>query len=251
MNKKIIKSLGIIFLLFVVFNTVNAQKANEQKKDTIPFDLRVYENAMLIGDYDVARTALLYLVTAQPNQISYLDSLARIYYATGMYAQALISSEIYLKKDEKNVGMMEISTACYNILGDSKKALSGYEALYTINKRMEYLYQIAVIQYQMKRLGECEVSVNTILNESKSSEEKISINMAGQYQEVPVAAAAYNLSGVMNKELGKTDKAKSDFENAIKLFPEYVLAQNNLSDLLNPSQDEEEIIEQSPSKKRK
>lgn len=245
----------LFFLSTIVFsfiiNPVDAQTKNSNVSDSIPFDLRVYENAMLIGDYDVARTALLYLITSNPEHIPFLDSLTRLYYVTGMYGQALISSEIYLKKDEHNESILEISAACYSVLGDSKKALSTYEILFQKNKSMKYLYQIAVIQYQMKRLGECEQSVSQIIQSKEGMTEKISINMAGQMQEVPISAAAYNLSGVMNKELGQNEKAQSDFKQALKIFPEYFLAQNNLDDLMNPTEFEDEPVQEEKSKRKK
>jgi hypothetical protein len=50
----------------------------------------------------------------------------------------------------------------------------------------------------------------------------------GQSQQVSLKAAAFNVKGIIGLELNQDDAAKQNFEEAIKLFPDFVLAKGNL-----------------------
>jgi len=52
--------------------------------------------------------------------------------------------------------------------------------------------------------------------------------MKGGSQKVPLRAAAHNVKGIIAMDLNQPDIAKQQFETAIKLFPDFVLAQGNL-----------------------
>ena len=205
-------------------------------KDTIPLELKIYQNAILFGDYEVARTAVFGLLTRYPNRIDYLDTLVRIYFSSGAYSQALLAASIYLERDPGNMQLMELSAICQGALNNNKESLDIYEKIYARSKSIYHAYQIAVLQYTLKRLGECETTVNVIINDPQAVKEKIRISVDQQNaQEVPLAAAAYNLRGVLQRDLNKTDKAREDFDAALKLFPDFVLAKNNIEALKAPA----------------
>lgn len=204
-------------------------------KDTTPVELKIYKNAILFGDFEVARTAVFGLLSKSPDRIDYLDTLARLYFSTGAYSQALLASSIYLEREPNNIALMELSAICHGSLNNNKESLEMYEKLYSKTKNIYHAYQIAVLQYSLKRFGECETTINQVINDPEVSKEKIRINTDQQNsQEVPLSAAALNLRGVLHKELNKPDKAKEDFEASIKAFPEFILAKNNLEAMKTP-----------------
>lgn len=205
-------------------------------RDSIPLEIKIYRSAILFGDYEVARNAIFSLITKYPAKIEYLDTLARIYFSTGAYSQALLAANIYLERDPQSIQMMELCAISQGALNNNKESLEMYERLHAKTKSIFHAYQIAVLQYSLKRLGECEATVNGVINDPQAAKEKININVDQQTsQEVPLAAAALNLRGVLQKELNKTDKAKQDFEASLKLFPEFELAKNNLNAMNNPA----------------
>lgn len=211
------------------------------ERDTVPMEVKMYKNAMLFGDYEVARNAVFALLTQFPNRIDYLDTLARIYFSTGAYSQALLASKIYLERDPQSVQMMELSAICEGAINNNKESLDMYEKLYAKTKSIYHAYQIAVLQYSLKRFGECETTVATVINDPQASKEKININIDQQKsQEVPLIAAAFNLRGVLLKELSKPDLAKQDFEAALKLAPDFALAKNNLEAMKAPADKEKD-----------
>ena len=111
-----------------------------------------------------------------------------------------------------------------------KDALETYEKLFLQTKSLYHQYQLAVLQYQLKRYGECNTNVEQILKNEKSVSEKVSITVnQKEAQEVSLKAAAYNIRGVMLLEGKREEEAKFNFEEALKLQPDFMLAKNNLA----------------------
>lgn len=218
-----------------------ANSTGPAAKDTTPDEIKVYRSAILFGDYEVARTAMFSLLAKYPSRIDFLDTLARIYFSTGAYSQALLAANIYLDKDPSNLQLMELSAVCHGALNNSKESLEMYEKLYAKTNSIFHAYQIGVLQYSLKRYGECEATVGRLLNDPQAAKEKIQISIDQEHsQEVPISAAALNLRGVMQKDLNKNDKAKEDFEAALKIAPDFALAKNNLEAMKTPAPAEKE-----------
>lgn len=208
--------------------------------DSIPYHVKLYQNAMVFGDLMVAKEAMFNLITQNPGRIDYIDSLARLYYSLGSTQQALLSARIVLEKQADNEAMLEITGICYDALGSKKEALDAYEKLYAKSKNVSSLYQIAVLQYSLQRVGECTTTCDNILKDPSAATSKITISY-DQYngQDVPISAAIQNLKGVMAKDAKDDAKATTYFEEALKVFPEFELAKNNLEFIKNPPKEEE------------
>ncbi|HQU99667.1 MAG TPA: hypothetical protein PLO59_00850, partial [Bacteroidia bacterium] len=114
-------------------------------------------------------------------------------------------------------------------LGNKKESLEMYEKLYSQTKSLKHGYQMAVLQFGLQRYGECNTTCDALLTNNKVTTEKISINVdQSNTQEVPLSAAIHNLKGVMYKEMNQNDKAKGEFEIALKEDATFVLATKNL-----------------------
>ena len=88
------------------------------------------------------------------------------------------------------------------------------------------------------------MSIGKILADPKANEQKVAmtIGQRGQQQEVVLKAAAINMKGVLYKELGKLDMAKVQFEEALKIQADFVLAKGNLQALTQAETPKEEAI---------
>lgn len=207
--------------------------------DTLPLEIKIYNRAMMFGDYIVAKDAMFSLIAKNPERIDYIDSIARIYYGLGAYPQSLLASKIVLDKSPDNLEMLELSAISQDALGNKKEALESYEKLYPQTKNLHHLYQIAVLQFSLQRYGECGASTDKILTDPEASKQKVSFNVdQNSSQQVPLSAAVHNLRGVMYKEMNNPDKSKTEFELAIKESPEFELAKSNLDILNNPPKQE-------------
>ena len=187
---------------------------------------------MKYGDYDAARFALFSLMAKHPENNSYLDSLVRIYFMTGNWAQCSLTGNEYMKSDTANVDVMELVAVSNSNLSRNKDALDLYEKIYRKTGHLYHAYQIAVHQYIMQRYGECALTIDIIVNDTASARELININAdEGQSQQVPILASALNLRGVMLKEINMPEKARENFEAALKLAPDFILARNNIEQM--------------------
>ena len=210
-------------------------------KDTIPDEVKVYHIALSFSDYDAAKNAMFSLIAKNPTRVDYLDSLARIYFSMNAYPQALAAADFVLKNQPENMQMLELTAICQNAMKNEKEALASYEKLYAKTKTIYHLYQVAVLQYSLQRYGECAKSTDAIIADKNASTEKIQIAIDEQNsQNVPLLAAAYNLKGVLSKELKENDKAKADFSEALKVYPDFQLAKNNLELMNKPAEDSKE-----------
>lgn len=73
------------------------------------------------------------------------------------------------------------------------------------------------------------MTINALLNDSKSAKEKVVINLGKQKQETSMVAALYNIKGVMYKDLGQLEEAKKAFAKSAEIDPEFVLPKANLN----------------------
>ncbi len=201
-------------------------------------EVKIYETALKYGDIEVARTAIYALLIKHPDSISYLDTLARLYFSGGNYVQCALTSKDYLTKDSSNLFVREMLAISFSSLNKNKESLEQYELLYANTHSVFHAYQIAVLQYVLKRFGECETTCAVILSDPKAGDQKVSISAdQNNNQQVPIKAATYNIRGVMFKEMNKTDEAIASFQEAVKIFPEFALAKANIEALKNPKKE--------------
>lgn len=234
------KKLSLILLAaFITFSALAQNKNKKQEPPPAPSaqitdtEISIYSAAMRYGDFDAARYTLYTLMARHPENISYLDSLIRIYFMTQNWAQCILAGQDYMSKDTTNITVMEMMAISNSNLTRNKDALDLYEKIYRKTEQLYHAYQIAVHQYVMQRYGECAQMIDLIVNDTASATELINIDIdKGQGQKVPIRASALNLRGVMLKEINMNEKAKENFEAALKLAPDFVLAKNNMEEMI-------------------
>ena len=190
--------------------------------------LKMYNQAINYNDIGTAINSLNGFL-AIDNSILYKDTLSMLYFSAKSYVSSLILAEEVYKTVPANVTAMARAAECYDELGDSKTAVSLYEQVVPKTHSPYHLYKMAVGQYQLKRLGESEVSANAVLLDTNSN--KIGVNfigMDGNAQAIPVNAAASNLLGVMKMDAKNFAGAKADFQRALTYFPKFDGAKQNL-----------------------
>jgi tetratricopeptide (TPR) repeat protein len=221
------KKLLITALLSFVLLTSSAVRA--QDFDT---QMKVYASALKYYDLPVAISALYNAMALKPERKDLRDSLALIYFAGERYGQAYTVGEEILKENPKRNDILEMVAVSKQSLGLIKESLADYETLYTADKQLFYLYQIATLQYQLKRYGECVASLDQIIGNEAAAKQNVSIrNSNSTSQSVPMKAAALNVKGIVAMDLNQEANAKDLFNQAIQLFPDFALAKGNLAAL--------------------
>lgn len=229
--KKILFALivwGGIFLS----NTTTAQTADSLS--FIDVDIQknaaIYQLAMQFNDPPVARLALYNLLFYSNNQSAVLDSLAYMYYDLNQMPSVALVTRENLKINPDNQVALELGAIAFSQLGAKDQALENYEKLFLKNNNSHTLYQIAQMQYELKRFAESTASVDILLKRTDIDELKMRFNKLDKsQQEVPMRAAALNLKGLLTQETGDIQKAKEIFLEALKIAPGFEVAQANLS----------------------
>ena len=233
------KKLLLTFVsgIYVVALLAQTNPANTLSNDPYEVQNRAYKAALKNYDLPSATVALYNMIALKPERTDLQDSLALVYFGSERYAQSYLVGEEILKNNPQRNDMLELVAVSKQNLGLIKEALADYEKLYSQQKALFYLYQMATLQYQLKRYGECVASLDQIIGDAKADKEKVSIRNQGGNQEVPMKAAALNVKGICAVELNQIDAAKENFKKAIELYPDFALAKGNLDNLNNKSSD--------------
>ncbi len=213
--------------------------AGSQSNNSALFNAQIaaYKTSMKYYDLQSAASAIYTALALNPQRTDLIDSLAYIYFAGEKYPQSFLVGEDILKKNESRNDIREIVAVSKQSLGMGKEALADYEKLYGATKDLQFLYQIATLQYQLKRFGECIGSLDQIIVSPESAKQEVALrNQDGSGQKVPMKAAAFNVKGICAMEVNQKDAAKDNFAKALELYPEFQLAQNNMNVLSQPEQ---------------
>ena len=190
--------------------------------------LKVYKQALNYNDANAAINSLQNYI-AVDNNITYKDTLSMLYFNVKSYFSSLLLAEEVYKAAPENVTAMARTAECYGELGDYKTAIELYEKVVPKTKNPYQIYKMGVCQYQLQRTAECEASARAVLADTSSKRIGVNFTMAdGNQQAVPVDAAAANLLGVLKMDAKNFAGAKADFQQALKLFPDFAGAKGNL-----------------------
>ena len=190
--------------------------------------LKVYRQALAYNDANAAINALQNYIAAD-NSIAYKDTLSMLYFNVKSYYSSLLLSEEVYKAAPENIIAMARAAECYDELGDPKTATGLYEKVVPKTRNPYHIYKMGVCQYQLKRTIECEASARAALADTSSKHIGVVFTMAdGSQQTVPVDAASANLLGVLKMDAKNFAGAKTDFQQALKLFPDFAGAKGNL-----------------------
>lgn len=215
----------ILFLLvFLTSSNITLAQKNKAVADTAGH-WSTYRNALIFNDLDVAKNALFEIIAKQSENQSIYDTLAHLYFRMGAYEQALLACD----RSKPTGALKEIRAYSYRNLGDIKTALPIFEELYAETGSPENGYQVASMQFSMKRYGECMETAAKIMVHPDASTSKVLISTEkGENNNVNYVAATENLMGVVYLEMGKPELAKSSFEKALAAAPDFTLAKKNL-----------------------
>lgn len=239
-----IKFVLLSAMVGVIFS-VSAQ--SNVSSDPFEVQMRIYKASLKNYDLNTATIALYNMQALKPERTDLSDSLALLYFAGERYPQAYLVGEEILKNNPRRSDILELVAVSKQNLGMVKESLADYEKLFAAEKSLFYLYQMATLQYQLKRFGECVASLDQILGNPESEKQKVNIRVQNGSQDVVMRAAAFNVKGICALELNQREVAKENFSKAIQLAPDFVLAKGNF-DALNKSEVTPAKPSQTPTK---
>ena len=213
------------------------QDPKPQPADTIPSAsqiltehfLRKYATAERWNDTELMKSSLLDIIVENPGYDSLIAELGYFYYSEQKYASSMLIAQDLLRRQPKNIDYLEMAATSAQQLGAADKALQNYETLYLINNNIRTLYQVAFLQYQLKRYAECATSIDIIMNNPGLENEKATFQDAkGASKQYPMKVSVLNLKGLMLLDQNDKAGAKKAFTEALAISPDFMLAKANL-----------------------
>ncbi|MFZ6001167.1 MAG: tetratricopeptide repeat protein [Bacteroidota bacterium] len=217
-----------------------AQPPAEQKANQAPSSaailtqhfLKKYATAARWNDFDVAKDALYDLIMENPTNDSLIFTLAYYYYENQKAASALLVSQDLLARNPKNLTYLELAAVSAESLGVYDKSLQYFESLYLLSNNINTLYKVAFLQYDLKKIPECQANTDILLSNKEADAIKVVFNDAeNNPKEYPMKAAVLNLKGLLAMEGGDKVAAKKAYEEALALAPDFIPAKQNLNKL--------------------
>lgn len=234
------KMKNILLVLTVMISSAvygQDQPSAEQQQPTAGQVLsmhyyRTYQAGIRYNDFGVAKQALYNIIVENPQNDSILYSLSLLYYQSQNYASAALTAQDVLTLNPDNISALEIAAISMNNLGAKERALETYETLYLKTDNYQTLYQMAFLQYELKKFAESKTNADILMNKTEAAELKASYNDAnGNPIEYPIKVALWNLKGLIAQEEGDKSSAEKFYNEALAISPDFQLAKDNLAAL--------------------
>ena len=229
------RTLIIAILLSIGTHVVSAQNKSVPA-DSIPFEFRqqsyIYSMAKKYNDPAVARMALYTLLSYNPVSVPLIDSLAYLFFEYQQYASAAISAQDAIALDPNDKFALEIAAISFENLGVKNRAVGYYEKLYLATSDYSLLYQIAFLQYELKRYGEALNNINSIIENPASDKQMLIFPTEDKRgQEVSLKAGTYRLKALVELEQKNPVAAKESLGKALALYPQFEVAKKELAEI--------------------
>ena len=192
----------------------------------------IYEKAKSYNDPNVAISALYNMVALQPENILLKDSLMREYLAISQWAPSYMISREILGIQPNNNFALEVSCVSLQNLGLKQEALNEYESLYLKTDRIDVLYTISFLQFELRNFNESLTNLDILISNNQTEEMTESVSKdENSRQEIAIRAQLNYLKGLIYIEQKNNLLAKQAFNTAIEIAPEFQNAINKLKTL--------------------
>ncbi|TFV94617.1 tetratricopeptide repeat protein [Algoriphagus kandeliae] len=234
------KRLVLIFVLGLFasasFSQTSDSTAQLDPKTKLSLNIQdqaAYQLAMRYNDPQMAKSALYRLIVRNPENLRFQELLGTLYFEMGQSTSAALVSLDILEVNDRSIGALEIAAYSLEQLGALDRALPNYERLYLLTGDNFSLYKSGFLQYSLKRYEEALNSVNMLVKNAKPDEKIGFPQSETETQEISMKAAALNLKGMIYLDQGSNTEARTAFEEAIELEPNFQLAKENLQKTQN------------------
>ena len=198
------------------------------------FDLQnsIYKKAKSYNDPSVAINSLYKMIAIQPENVLLKDSLMREYLTISQWAPSYMISREILAMQPNNLFALEVSCISLQNLGLKQQALNEYESLYLKSDRIDVLYTISFLQFELKNFTESLTNLDILINNSETEEMSVSVSKSdNSVQEVLIRAQLNYLKGLIYLEQSKNEDAKKYFDKDLNISPDFQNAIDRLKSL--------------------
>ena len=225
----------IVVLLIVTTLNINSQKLTSKTfiRHQITNSKKIIKQALTYNDAQTAISNLHKIIALEGSKSIYKDSLAIVYFQSRNYVSSHLLAKELLALKPNNKQLLEINAISLEKLNAVKDAIDAYERLFQQTNNMLHGYQLANLQFSIKRLTEAKVSIEKTIVCEKIEKAFIQFPVdKTKNQNVPLKSAAYNLQGLISFELKEYSFARTAFKNALEVMPKFTLATQNANAVL-------------------
>jgi tetratricopeptide (TPR) repeat protein len=223
----------ILFLWMLPINQVHASGA-QRKATAHAYNgyQRYYEAARGLNDTSGQISGLLGMLSVRQDDTFALKTLSFLYLAKGNTESALISASNYLKLKPEDIEVIKVQGAAMQMAHDFQRAIIVYTELFYRTKEPQFKYLQAYMEYELFRQAEALRTIDDCMRITASETTLMQIKYNdGTSDWIPVKAACLNLRGLVYMDMKEIEKAKMIWEEAIRMYPDFQLAKDNLSNL--------------------
>jgi tetratricopeptide (TPR) repeat protein len=232
------KKLPVVLLIFcttffIVIPGMAQQSSDIKSSLNYRIQKGIYNRALKYNDAGMAINALYNLTVMEPQNDSILFSLAYLYFDTQKYFSSVLALNDVLMLNPENMAALEMKAVSLERIGATEKALEAYESLYLkSDDNINYLYKVAVFQYDLKRYGESKTNIDILLSKATTDEIKYYFPTEdNKEQEISMRASLHNMKGLIARDSGNPSEAKKQFTIALEIAPEFYMAKKNLEEI--------------------
>ena len=130
-----------------------------------------YEHALKYNDLGLAITSLNNLIVEMPasQAMAYKDTLSMLYFSRKDYLTCLLLAQEVYKANSSNINALARAGDCFQASGDYKNAATAFETVAPALKDPFYYYQLAVCQYSLKKIPDCQANADKVLADTNSN----------------------------------------------------------------------------------
>lgn len=221
----------MILLLMISTPMLSVGQTNVKESPEYQKQMNIYNLAKRYNDVTVIRNSIYELIAIDPDEKSWLDTLALFYFEYEQYGAAALVTNDALIIDPENLLALEVNAISMESIGLRENAVNRYQSLYIKEPSLNLLYKIAFLQYELERLTECETIISQVMEDPQSQVEKVNFQGEGEEViEVTMNTAVKNLLGLVRLQQGKTEEAIKIFEEILYEHPTFALVKQNLAD---------------------
>jgi|TARA_B110000438_G_scaffold92852_1_gene92426 tetratricopeptide (TPR) repeat protein len=221
----------ILFPIACIGLSISPILAQNPLAQTDNFEIQksIYQKAKSYNDPNVAITALYNMVAIQPENILLKDSLMKEYFAISQWAASYMVSREILTLEPNNLIALEISCVTLQNLGLKQQALNEYETLYLKTDRVDILYTVSYLQFELSNFNESLTNLDILINNDLTNEMSVSVSKSDDTrQDILMRSQLHYLKGLIYSEQDNNELAKISFEKSLEISPEFENAADKL-----------------------
>lgn len=217
----------------VLLLTSNLTFSQKSKNELLALNIhnKAIENALKYDDLQTVIVNIHAILAIDENNLAYKDSLAKAYFKIGNFSSSFLLTKELLEVESNKEDLLRINAESIFKLGDIVKSINVYEKLFKVSNKMIDGYQLANLQFQIKRLIEAGITIDNTLKSVNDSTALYEFVFNDIKQVIPLEAIVYNLKGMILQDLNDNFNANEAFSKAFRIAPDFQLAKNNLKAL--------------------